>query len=88
MKKQNWLVAVAMIGLLAVAGAALAFGGASGPGREETKKASPAQTMPAAKATAVIEARSGSSLSGTAEFVQHNGKLMITVSLKGAPPGP
>ena len=80
MKRQTWFVAVAMIGLLAVGGAAQA-------GKEEAKKA-PVQTMPAAKATAGIEARSGSSLSGTADFVQHGGKLMITVSLKGAPPGP
>ena len=80
MKRQFRWVAVAMLGLLAVAGLALA-------GKEETKK-TPVQTMPAAKATAAIEARSGSSLSGSADFVQHGGKLMITVSLKGAPPGP
>jgi Cu-Zn family superoxide dismutase len=79
MKRQIWFVAVAMIGLLIAAGAARA-------GKEEAKKV-PAQATPA-KATAAIEARSGSSLSGTADFVQHGGKLMITVSLKGAPPGP
>ena len=80
MKKQGWFMAVAMIGLLAVAGVACA-------GKEEAGKTPAEQTMPVGKATAAIEARSGSSLSGTADFVEHGGKLMITVSLKGAPPG-
>jgi Cu-Zn family superoxide dismutase len=43
--------------------------------------------MPAGKATAAIEARSGSTVSGTADFVMHDGKMMITVSVKGAPAG-
>ncbi len=68
-------------GLLAIAGIALA---APAPaGKSEARDAIPSQ-----KATAAIEGRSGSSLSGRAEFIMRGGKLMITVSLKGAPPGP
>ena len=81
MNKRGWIVPALIIGLLAVAGVA-------GAGKEEARKAPPAQTMPVGKATASIEARSGSSLSGTADFVLQGEKLMITVSLKGAPPGP
>lgn len=82
MEKRSWILYAATIGLLAVAGVARAGG-------EEAGKAHhPTQTSPAGKATASIEARSGSSLSGTADFVPHQEQLMITVSLKGAPPGP
>ena len=81
MRKLAGIAAMTLIGLLAIAGTARA-------GKQNEKKAPATQTMPAGKATATIEARSGSSLSGTAEFVMHDDKLMITVSLKGAPPGP
>jgi superoxide dismutase, Cu-Zn family len=74
------MIAAGMIGMLAVAGGALT-------GKEKEKKAAPTQTMPAGKASAAIEARSGSSLSGTADFMMQGGKMMITVNLKGAPPG-
>jgi len=78
--RKGWIPALGMSGLL-VAGAALA-------GEEQTKKAAPAtQTMPAGKASATIEGRSGSSLTGTAEFMVHGGQMMVTVSVKGATPG-
>jgi superoxide dismutase, Cu-Zn family len=80
MRKFGWMVAAVMIGLLVVTGSALA-------GKEKEKKAAATQTMPTGKASAAIEARSGSSLSGTAEFMMHGGMMMITVNLKGAPPG-
>lgn len=38
-------------------------------------------------ATAVVEARSGSSLHGLARFVAVNGGVEVTITLEGAPPG-
>jgi Cu-Zn family superoxide dismutase len=80
MRKIGWIVLAVMPGLLAVAGATAA-------GKDQEKKATATQTMPAGTASATIEARSGSSLSGTAQFMMHGGMMMITVTLKGAPPG-
>jgi len=86
MDKRGWTLYAVTIGLLAVTCVAGAC--KEKAGKEEAGKALPAQTSPVGKATASIEARSGSSLSGTADFVMHGEKLMITVSLEGAPPGP
>ena len=80
MRKFSGTVAMTLIGLLAIAGIARA-------GKESAKKSPATQTMPAGKIVTTIEGRSGSSLSGTAEFVAHGDKMMITVSLKGAPSG-
>ena len=77
MTKPGWTLILGAAGILALAGTALA-----------QKKAAP-QTMPAAgKASATLEARSGSTVSGTAEFMMHGDEMMITVSVKGATPGP
>ena len=77
---RRWMLALGATGLL-VAGAALAA-------QSESKKAAqPTQTMPAGKAGATIEGRSGSSLTGAAEFMMHGTQMMITVSVKGAVPG-
>jgi Cu-Zn family superoxide dismutase len=80
MRKIGWIVLALLPGLLAAGGTAAARVG-------KEKKAPATQTMPAGSASAAIEARSGSSLSGTAQFMMHGGMMMITVSLKGAPPG-
>jgi len=81
MRKLSLTAALGMIGLSVVTGCALAA-------RSEAKKPAPAtQTMPAGRATATIEGRSGSTMTGTAEFAMHGDKLMITVSVKGAPEG-
>jgi Cu-Zn family superoxide dismutase len=45
------------------------------------------QPMPGGKASAVIEGRSGSKLTGSAEFMMHGGTMMVTVTVKGAAPG-
>ena len=91
MGKRRWILHAVAMGLLTVAIVAWAGREESGKieaGEEEAGKSLPAQTLPAGKATASIEARSGSSLSGTADFVPQDGKMRITVVLKGAPPGP
>jgi Cu-Zn family superoxide dismutase len=89
MRRTGWILPAMILGLVGVAGAAWA-------GKEQEKKAPPPQTQAAGKATskqpdgkasAAIEGRSGSSLSGTAEFKAHDGMLMITVTIQGAPPG-
>ncbi len=82
MNRQTWILHAVTIALLGLGGLACAGG-------EEAVKETPAPPeMPAARATASIEARSGSALSGTADFEMHDGQLMITVDLKDAPPGP
>jgi Cu-Zn family superoxide dismutase len=81
MRRSGWIVSAVVLGALVVAGAAWAA-------KEQEKKPPATQTLPAGRAGATIEGRSGSSLSGTAEFMMHGGMVMITVSLKGAPPGP
>jgi superoxide dismutase, Cu-Zn family len=76
MRKLGWIASIAALVLLGIACSTFAQG----------KKGT--QTAPAAgKAAAVIEAKSGSTLAGTAEFTMHEGQMMITVSVKGAPPG-
>jgi len=57
----------------------------AGPG--DAKKGAQTQPMPGGKASATIEGRSGSTLTGTAEFSMHSGQMMISVSIKGATPG-
>jgi Cu-Zn family superoxide dismutase len=76
---RGWFLVLAMSFLLAAAALA-------GPG-EPVKPASQTQSVPAGKAAAAIEGRSGSTLTGTAEFVVHGARMMITVSVKGAAPG-
>jgi len=83
MRKIRFTATLGLAGLLAIGGCTLA-------GKSEERKAAGAaatQPMPADRAQAAIEGRSGSTLTGTAEFTMHGGKLMITVSVKGAPPG-
>ena len=64
----------------------LAAAAQAAPG-DPAKAASQSQPMPGGKATAAIEGRSGSTLTGSAEFVTHGARMMITVSVKGAAPG-
>ena len=71
--------------LLMGAGVAL-VAGALVAGAQEKKAASQTQTSPG-RTMATIEGRSGQSLTGEAEFMMHGGQLMITVTVKGAPPG-
>src|SRR5262245_10730670 len=75
MTKLGWTFTFGAAVVLAVAGTALA-----------QKKDAP-QTMPAGPASATLEARSGSTVSGIAEFVMHDDEMMITVMLKEASPG-
>jgi Cu-Zn family superoxide dismutase len=79
MRRVGWIVSIGALAVLGIACSTFAQG----------KKGT--QTAPAGKAaaaaTAAIEARSGSTVSGTAEFMMHDGKMMITVSVKGAPAG-
>lgn len=52
------------------------------------KQAAPqSQPMPGGKASAVIEGRSGSKLTGSAEFMMHGETMMVTVTVKNAAPG-
>ena len=55
--------------------------------------ASPIEPSPPAaggvrKAAAIIEARSGSSMKGTAEFTEQGGKVKLEIRIEGATPGP
>jgi Cu-Zn family superoxide dismutase len=78
MKRASILV----FGLACLLAAAFALAG------PDTQKGAQSQPLPAAgKASAAIEGRSGSKLTGTAEFTVHGGQMMITVSVKGAAPG-
>ncbi len=73
------------VGILALGVAVLLAAGAAVA--DSSKSGAPAQTAPAGKRSVPIEGRSGSSLTGTAEFTMHGGQMMITVNVKGAPPG-
>ena len=73
------------IGMLALGTAAMLAAGACLAEGKKTGAAT--QTMPAGKSSVQIEGRSGSTLTGTAEFMVHGGQMMITVNVKGAPPG-
>lgn len=73
------------IGILALGAAAMLAAGACLADAKKTGAAT--QTMPAGKSSAQIEGRSGSTLTGTAEFMVHGGQMMVTVNVKGAPPG-
>jgi superoxide dismutase, Cu-Zn family len=75
MTKLGWTLALGAAAVLAVAGIAVA-----------QKKDAP-QTEPADQANAMLEARSGSTVSGIAEFLMHGDEMQITVILKGATPG-
>jgi len=73
---------------------ALACGGGSGPSAPAPAAAPPSQAAavaPAAdapvQATAVLEGRSGSKLTGTAKFVADSGSVTLTLTLQNAPPG-
>jgi Cu-Zn family superoxide dismutase len=81
MRRIGWIALALALGVPLVAGTAV-----SGKDKEKDKAPS-GQTMPAGTATAAIEGRSGSSLSGTATFMMHGGMMMITINVKGAPPG-
>jgi Cu-Zn family superoxide dismutase len=86
MKRPGWTaVALASLALIAVAVAPATR--AKDKAKEKAGNAPATQTMPAGHASAAIEGRSGSTLSGTAEFMSHGGMTMITVEVKGAPPG-
>jgi Cu-Zn family superoxide dismutase len=70
--------------------AALATAGCGLDAKDTTTKPTQTQTQPGGmpgKVTTAIESRSGSTLTGSAEFVAHGGMLMITVKVKGGPPG-
>lgn len=70
------------IGSAAVLALAVCVAGAAGQKKPGAKKAAPAE------ARAAIEARSGSSLSGTATFTEKDGGVELVVEVTGAPPGP
>src|SRR5262245_44989379 len=74
------------IGILALGAAVLLAAGAALADGEK-KPGAATQTMPAGRGSSLIEARSGSSLAGMAEFMMHGGQMMITVNVKGGPPG-
>jgi len=79
---QSGSVRKAMLGLrLVLVGGAAAVLGAYACAATASKPASPAQ----AKAT--IEARSGSSLTGTATFTEKDGGVDVVVDVSGAPAG-
>ena len=78
--KKGWIL---VIGLSFAVAAAVALAQQS----DAKKGAAQSQPMPGGKANAAIEGRSGSKLTGTAEFVVHGGMTMVTVSVKDAPPG-
>jgi Cu-Zn family superoxide dismutase len=80
MTMKGWIATLGASALLLVAVVAMAGGGNSA-------KPSQTQPMPSGKVGAGIEGRSGSSLTGTAEFMMHGDQMMVTVSVKGAPPG-
>jgi len=87
--RKGWILTLGVCGMLMAAAALAQQGGekkAPTPAPTQTAPAPPAQPGPG-KATATIEGRSGSKLTGTAEFMLHGGELMITVNVKGAPPG-
>ena len=79
MTKNGWIVAVGVAALLSAAAIA-------GTG-EASKEEASSQSMVIAKAEAAIEGRSGSALSGSAEFLMNGARVVIIVSVKGAPPG-
>jgi Cu-Zn family superoxide dismutase len=74
------------IGILAL-GAALLLAAGAALAHDGKHSGAATQTMPAGKISTAIEGRSGSKLTGTAEFMIHGGQMMITVNVKGAPPG-
>ena len=78
--KKGWILAVALsfVMLAAVAGAQQ---------NDAKKGAAQSQPVPSGKVSAAIEGRSGSKLTGSAEFMMHGGMMMVTVTVKDAPPG-
>ena len=79
MTKKGWMAVFAATFLVAAAAMVTALA--------ETKPGAQTQPMQMGKAAAAIEGRSGSTLSGTAEFMMHGDQMMVSVSVKGAPPG-
>lgn len=53
----------------------------------EGRRAPEAGAGAATTASAAIEGRSGSTMTGTAEFSTHDGGVMILIQVQGAPPG-
>jgi len=78
--KKGWILA---IGLSLAIAAAVALADQN----DATKGAAQSQPMPGGKASAAIEGRSGSKLTGSAEFMMHGGMMMVTVTVKDAAPG-
>ena len=89
MRNIAWTVSLMAGSLLLMTGCAEGF--ESAPAGEEPVATAPqtqtASSVRPARAEAKIEGRSGSSLSGNAEFSIHDGLVMILVEVKGAPPG-
>ena len=78
--KKGWILA---IGLSLAIAAAVALADQN----DANKGAAQSQPMPGGKASAAIEGRSGSKLTGSAEFMMHGGMMMVTVTVKDAAPG-
>jgi Cu-Zn family superoxide dismutase len=75
------------LGAAATAGACIFHVDAPDDDGHEETHARAAAADASGLATAVVEARSGSSLRGLARFVAVNGGVEVTVTLEGAPPG-
>lgn len=69
-----------------VAGAACG-GPPAAPPPPPPKPTTPPAVGDAVVATAVLEGRSGSSMTGTARFVADGGSVTLTLNVQGAPPG-
>ncbi len=78
--------------LIVLAAAALAAGAVQSQQRTAPVRVKPGRIAPQAageerRAEAVIEAKSGSKLTGHAMFVQKNGRVALDLTIENAPPG-
>lgn len=93
MKKALWKVALVASGFVILMGCAGDRQHAEGEGAHEGAMEAPAAapaTQPANAPTnlsTMLEAKSDSSLEGTADFMMHGDQLMVTVKVENAPPG-
>src|SRR5262245_25509360 len=79
------VLALGLGGILAIAqGTPPATGQTPG----QTQPAQPMKGGVGAKAFATIESRSGSKVTGRADFMQQGGKVRLTISIENATPGP
>jgi Cu-Zn family superoxide dismutase len=74
-------VAVFLVSVLTV------VAGCGQPASDQAPKETASYDAPAARASAAIEAKSDSGVSGSATFVAENGQVTLTLEIRGASPG-